>query len=165
MIKSAYFDTLESNRWPTVPELERFFLAPSGREWSYYGGNDSWGFDIQGLHGTEQLPSIERVTVRLYMIGSPDHGVMLKYDMWDGRIRKKIGCYSKGDLGRLHETVRTLHDDLMPVGLFIPFSIAWKGVKQFIETDGELPDAIEWIAGSDLPPDAFPDPGKISAPS
>ena len=59
---------------------------------------------------------------------------------------------------RLHEFVRTLHDDPMPVGLYIPFAEAWKAVKEFIETDGELPKSIEWIANKDLPPNTFPDP-------
>jgi hypothetical protein len=42
--------------------------------------------------------------------------------------------------------------------LFIPFRTAWPAVREFIETDGELPTSIEWIASSDLPPETFPDP-------
>jgi hypothetical protein len=44
--------------------------------------------------------------------------------------------------------------------LFVPFAIAWKAVKQFMETDGELPTSIEWVAASDLPRGTFPDPGR-----
>jgi hypothetical protein len=51
-----------------------------------------------------------------------------------------------------------LHGDPLSVGLFVPFPVAWKAVKEFIETDGELPTSIEWIASSDLPPETFPDP-------
>ena len=29
---------------------------------------------------------------------------------------------------------------------------------QFLEREGELPTAIEWIRGKDLPPETFPDP-------
>nr|WP_292612931.1 Imm1 family immunity protein [Nitrobacter sp. 62-13] len=40
----------------------------------------------------------------------------------------------------------------------MPFPVAWKAVKEFIETDGELPTSIEWVANSDLSPETFPDP-------
>jgi hypothetical protein len=46
----------------------------------------------------------------------------------------------------------------MPIGLFIPFAEAWKAVKEFIETEGELPKSIEWVRNRDLPPNTFPDP-------
>lgn len=65
---------------------------------------------------------------------------------------------SKGDLSRLGEVVRSLHDTPLPVGLFIQFAMAWSAVKEFIETDGELPKSIEWVANRDLPPNTFPDP-------
>ncbi len=77
------------------------FLAPKGLEWSYYGGNDSWGLNIQGLYGTENLPEIDRVNVHLYMTGNSTYGVYLQYSKWDGRIRKKTTYYSKGDPDRL----------------------------------------------------------------
>jgi len=31
-------------------------------------------------------------------------------------------------------------------------------VKEFIETGGQLPKCIEWVANKDLPPNTFPDP-------
>jgi hypothetical protein len=65
---------------------------------------------------------------------------------------------SKGDLRRLRELVRSTHDTPLPVGLFIPFEQAWKAVKEFIETDGTLPQSIDWIANRDPPPSTFPDP-------
>jgi hypothetical protein len=33
-------------------------------------------------------------------------------------------------------------------------------VKEFIETDGQLPKCIEWVADNDLPPGTFPDPAE-----
>ena len=65
---------------------------------------------------------------------------------------------SRGDLNRLGEIVRTLHDDRLPVGLFIPFPKAWLAVKEFMETEGQLPKSIEWVRNTDLPPNTFPDP-------
>ena len=54
--------------------------------------------------------------------------------------------------------MKTAHGDKMPIGLFIPFETAWKAVKEFMECDGALPKSIEWIAGGDIPDDAFPPP-------
>jgi len=34
---------------------------------------------------------------------------------------------------------------------------AYEAVKEFIETDGQLPKCIEWVADKDLPPGTFPD--------
>ena len=90
------------------------------------------------------------------MLGNLDHGVLLHYRKGGGDYGDSF--YSKGDLTRLREWVKTAHDDLFPVGLYIPFETAWKAVKEFIETDGQLPRSIEWVAGNDLPADAFPDP-------
>jgi hypothetical protein len=52
-----------------------------------------------------------------------------------------------------------LHETPLSVGLFIPFPTTWRAVKEFMETDGELPASIEWIAVADLPPETFPVPG------
>ncbi|MBI3433536.1 MAG: hypothetical protein HY056_00415 [Proteobacteria bacterium] len=60
---------------------------------------------------------------------------------------------------RLHESVRGLHHTPPPVGLLIPFAEARKAVKEFVETDGDLPKSIAWVANRDLPANAFPDPG------
>jgi hypothetical protein len=92
------------------------------------------------------------------MIGSPDHGVLLQYDKWDGRIQRRDCYVSKGDLSRLGQFMYSLHGDPYSLGLFIPFESAWKAVKEFIETDGELPTSIGWVAVKDLPPETFPDP-------
>jgi hypothetical protein len=158
MIRTSNLPGCEGQAWPTLADVQRFIAAPKGQEWPYRGGNDNWGLGAEGMYGTEGLPRLDRVTGDLDMIGNPDLGVILCYSKWDGRIRKKYSYYSKGDLGRLGEFVRSLHGTPLSVGLFIPFPIAWKAVKEFIETDGELPQSTEWIAGSDLPPETFPDP-------
>jgi hypothetical protein len=157
-MRRTYFDSFPESGWPRVADLERFFLAPKGQEWTYDTGNDGWSLSADGLYGTESLPRLDRVKVHLAMYGNRDLGVYLIYDKWDGRIRKKDGYCSRGDLSRLGEFVRTLHDTPLSVGLFIPFAAAWLAVKEFIETDGELPQSIAWIADSDLPPGTFRDP-------
>jgi hypothetical protein len=157
MRKTTYFDPFPRDGWPEPKELEPYFLASKGREWSYAGGNDNWGLGAEGLHGTENLQAYrDRVDVRLRMWGNPEHGVLLIYQKWGGGHNDAFS--SKGDLRRLRDLVRTLHDDSLPVGLFIPFAQAWNAVKEFIETDGELPKSIDWIANKDLPANTFPDP-------
>jgi hypothetical protein len=157
MRKTTYFDPFPRDGWPEPKELEPYFLASKGQEWSYAGGNDNWGLGAEGLHATENLQAYrDRVDVRLRMWGNPEHGVLLIYQKWGGGHNDAFS--SKGDLRRLRDLVRTLHDDSLPAGLFIPFAQAWKAVKEFIETDGELPKSIDWIANKDLPPNTFPDP-------
>jgi hypothetical protein len=90
------------------------------------------------------------------MWGHPALGVLIVYEKYGGGYREAFT--SKGDMSRLREIVRTMQGDPMPVGLFIPFAEAWKAVKEFIETDGELPRSIEWVANKDLPAGTFPDP-------
>ncbi|UZE47603.1 Imm1 family immunity protein [Rhodopseudomonas sp. P2A-2r] len=114
--------------------------------------------DVKGLDGTAALPEINQVGAALAMVGKPELGVYLAYDKWDGREQKKFNYNARGDLSRLGEFVRSLHDTPLSVGLFIPFPLAWKAVKEFMETDGEIPTSIEWIASKDLPPEAFPVP-------
>jgi hypothetical protein len=96
------------------------------------------------------------VDVWLMMYGDPKLGVFLWYSKKGGGHQDVYN--SKGDLSRLGEHTRTLHDDPMPIGLYIPFKKAFSAVKEFIETDGELPKSIEWIANRDLPANAFPPP-------
>ena len=158
MKRLFYFDNFASDRWLALSELERFFLAPKGQEWSFAGGNDSWGMDVQGLCGTDGLPSEEQANVHFYMTGN--RVLEPIYNTLNGTVASKHKqTYNfKGDLSRFGDFVRSLHGTPLSVGLFVPFPIAWKAVKEFIETDGELPTGIEWIASSDLPPETFPDP-------
>jgi hypothetical protein len=156
--KNISFGPFYGDRWPPVDQLEPFFLAPKGKEWSYLGGNDSWGLTVEGLAGTAGLPEIDQVTVSLFMFGNRDLGAYLLYDKWDGRIRHKYRYVPKGDLRRIGEFVKSLHGDELSVGLFIPFPKAWKVVKEFMQTDGGRTSSIEWIDTRDLPPETFPVP-------
>ena len=90
------------------------------------------------------------------MWGDPHLGVLLYYES----IRNKqwTNCYSIGDPALQQKWTRTLHGDLMPAWLYISFRDAWPPVKEFMETDGELPKCINWINSRDIPPNTFPDP-------
>lgn len=157
MRRDIYFDRRFGPGWPPPEELKPYFLAPKGKEWFYAGGNDTAGFTLEGVEGTEHLPEGRgRIDIRLSMWGNPELGVLLIYSKRGGGHRETYS--SKGDLSKLRQWVRTLHDDPMPVGLYIPFAKAWLAVKEFMETEGKLPTSIEWIKNSDLPEGTFPDP-------
>ena len=156
MKKEVYFDRMWEERWPEPAELQSYFLAPPGHEWFYANGNDGAFLSAQGLHGTEHLGWDDRIDVDLTMWGNPKFGVLLIYSKV-GKGYQEVYT-SKGDLARLREFVRSLHGTPLPVGLFVPFATAWKAVREFIETDGQLPRSIQWVANRDLPPNTFPDP-------
>jgi len=157
MRKSSYFDSREMDGWPEAGALKPYFFAPAGQEWFHTGGNDGASLDAEGIDGTDDLPANRgRIDLRLLMWGIPKLGVVLIYTKWGGGHRDTFS--SKGDLQRLSEWARNLHNTPLPVGLFIPFKSAWLAVKEFIETEGALPKSIEWVANKDLPPGTFPDP-------
>jgi hypothetical protein len=157
MRKHAYFASRPIEGWPSPEVLEPYFLNPPGRRWFFETGNDSAGFVVEGVDGTDHLQANNgRIDIELEMWGHPTKGVLLIYYKWGGGHKQAYS--SRGDLRLLREYVRTLHDTLLPVGLFVPFAVAWKAVKEFIESDGALPKSIEWIANPDLPPYTFPEP-------
>jgi hypothetical protein len=157
MRKWTYFDTHDHEGWSDPEELKSYFFAPAGQEWFHTWGNDTAGLTAEGLYGTESgSPGKTRTDLNLSIYGIPGLGVLLIYHKYGGGYNEAYT--SKGDLRRLREWVRNLHNDPLPVGLFIPFESAWLAVKEFIETDGQLPKSIEWIANKDLPPGTFPDP-------
>ena len=158
MNKYINFEKFWGDYWPAADELKPYFLAPVGKEWFYTGGNDSGGLSLEGLDGTEHLPLGQgRNDIWLSMWGNPDLGVLLQYTIITGD-KPRQDWFSKGDMTKLRQWVRTLHADPMPVGLYIPFPKAWLAVKEFMETEGQLPTSIEWVTSDELPDNTFPTP-------
>jgi hypothetical protein len=159
MRKRTYFLDFADEGWPDLKLLEPYFLTASGRKQLIRNGNDSWGIKVHGVDGTEnEKPYYGRIDIDLTIQVNPQLGVLLCYlKTGDGR---GASYYSKGDMSRLHEWVRSTHDDRLPVGLFIPWEKAWLAVKEFIERDAALPTSIEWVAAKDLPPNTFPAPER-----
>lgn len=157
MQKWTYFNSRNRKGWPDPVELKHFF-APGGDQWFHTTGNDSADLSAEGLYGTAKEDHLagRRVDLHLMMWGIPNVGVLLIYRKFGGGYREAYT--SKSDMSRLREWVRSTHNDPLPVGLFIPFPKAYDAVKEFIETDGQLPKCIEWVANKDLPPGTFPDP-------
>jgi len=155
--KLTYFASEWREGWPTLDEIAHYFLGPPGQRWFFETRNDSGGFTIEGIEGTENLePYKDRIDIHLLMWGHPDLGVLVMWEKWGGGPSETFT--SKGDLSRLREWVRSTHDTPLPIGLFIPYVKAWEAVKEFLQTDGTLPKSIEWVANSDLPANTFPDP-------
>lgn len=157
MNKYINFDSFWGNYWPATEELKHYFFAPPGKTWFDTGGNDTAGIRLEGNDGTEHLRlGFGRKDIELAMWGNPDLGVLLQYSQVGPPSRQD--WFSKGDMTKLKKWVRTLHNDPMPVGLYIPFATAWLAVKEFMETEGQLPKSIEWVKSVDLPEGTFPDP-------
>ena len=158
MRKFTYFDQIDGEGWPNPEDIRHYFFAAPGQEWFHTWGNDTAGLSAEGLYSTEHEDHLagRRVDLDLDLYGIRDLGVLLIYHKYGGGYQEAFT--SKGDMSRLKEWVRNLHNDPLPVGLFIPFPKAYDAVKEFIETDGQLPKCIEWVANKDLPPGTFPDP-------
>ena len=155
MKKSTYLASRRSNGWPSFEELKSYFLGPQAKHWWTETGNDNAGLAAEGVDGTEDLDANEgRIDVDLDMWGHPELGVLLVYSKWGSGSKQMYS--SKGNMARLREWVRSKHGTVLPVGLFIPFEDAWDAVKEFIESDGERPNSIEWVANRDLPRGTFP---------
>ena len=150
MRKSCSFHDFDASGWPSPDDLKKYFLA-GGRLWASQD-NDSWALRAEGLYGTVVLPRSDAVTAELRMTGSPDHGVTLDFARWHGRIRRLDRYCSVGDLRRLQRFMISRQGEPYSLGLFIPFERAFGAVKEFIESDGELPTSIEWISGDGFPP-------------
>lgn len=150
--------------WPEPEVLSHCILTKKGIEELQKTGNDNWGLGVDGLYRTEHLPPLSwktksqptRVQADLQFWIDPDLGILLYYTKSGGGYSEY--CLSKGDMMRLHSWVRTLHGDLRPVGLYIPFDRAWAAIREFMEREGELPQAIEWVDARNIPPGTFPDP-------
>jgi hypothetical protein len=150
MRKSCCFHDFCGPGWPSPDELQKYFSA-GGKLWASHG-NDTWVLRAEGLYGTAILPQPDAVAVDLRMTGCPDHGVTLDFARWHGRIRRLDRYCSVGDLRRLRQFMVSLQGDPYSLGLFIPFGEAFTAVKEFIESDGELPTSIGWISGEGFPP-------------
>lgn len=162
MRKRIYFGPHDGAFWPPAADLEQFFLTTKAQDTLYESGNDSYGIDISGLYNTEDKPdnvaydydgSKSAASAHLSIWFDPQLGVSLHYRRSGPGLRESL-C-SKGDLTQFGVYTRTLHQDLMPVALYIPAERAWLAVKEFMEREGEIPTSIDWIASADLPPNTF----------
>jgi hypothetical protein len=157
MRKITLFDRLP-DPWPEPKVLEPYFLGGKGRRWVFESDTDQAALVAEGAGGTEHLERNEgRVDIDLFLVGHPAIGIQLTHRRIKRWGRGTEAFSSISDRGRLDRYYRDRYGSLIAVGLFIPFEDAWRAVKEFLETDGALPKSIEWIAGRDLPPDAFPD--------
>lgn len=153
MQKWTYFDERSREGWPELNWLEPYFLTDAGRR-KAFGDQESWGLTIYGLDGTgHMLPMKGRIDLHLSIQGDLKHGVMLCHFKTGARFREH--WFSKGNQARWQEWVEIRQQDQISTALFISFEKAWLAVKEFIERDGELPKAIEWIVEADLPEFAF----------
>jgi len=152
----AYFDDFWGQEWPDVSVLEMHFRAPPGKLAPIQVRGDEGNLTVEGLDDTEHLDWRDgRVDAAMLFWAHSEHGCLLHFRK-TGRI-PVLGFYSRGNLARRHERIRTRHGTPLSVGLFIPVEDAWSAISEFMKTRGALPKSIEWVSASDLPADTFPD--------
>ena len=161
MHKITRFDGLPSP-WPEPKMLEPYFLGEKGRRWVFEKDTDQAALVAEGAEGTEHLGRNEgRVDIDFFLVGHPSIGVQLTHRRIKRGSGRNESFSSISNTAYLDRYYRDRYGSLIAIGLFIPFEDAWRAVKEFLETDGALPKSIEWIAGRDLPPDAFPDTSPL----
>lgn len=155
----AYFGGQWGGEWPTVEWLEPHFRAPPGGVSPLQAQKGGGRFEIEGVEGTEHLArGAGRVDVELVFFADPKYGLLLDYRKFGGGVDEAF--LSKGDLRRRLEWVKTPQGTPLSIGLFVPIEAGWNAVKEFIQTKGARPTAIEWVAERDLAPDTFPMPER-----
>jgi len=153
--KEASFDRHWGDGWPDVKAVESCLSDPRRRAQYFADGYDGGCFAIERYEHEKLVPISPYKGAVLYMHMNPEHGITLQHSSWDRRFGQRNTLHSKGDLTRLREFVRSFHGTPLSVGLFIPFSIGCSAVKEFMQTDGELPRSIVWVSDKDLPPEVF----------
>jgi len=156
--KEASFDTHWGDGWPDVKTVEYCLCDPQRRAQYFADGYDGGCFAIEGYEDEKLVPISPYKGAVLYMHMNPEHGIKLQHSCWDRRVGRRDTYHSRGNLSRLKEFVRSFHGTPLSVGLFVPFDVGCRAVKEFMETNGELPRSISWVSETDLPVGVFPDP-------
>ena len=104
---------------------------------NYWSSVDTAGTEVQYYDDDELIASLF-INVHL------DYGIYLKYE---SRSDEKLSVFDKN---RLNEIVWTKDICDFSMGLFLPPELAWKGIKEFLET-GTASKEIEWISTDDIP--------------
>lgn len=149
------FGKMSIRDFPSIKDIERFFVSYKEDEWSV-GGASGADIVIYGAHGTEDgTPFKDRVDIWITIYDHPEYGMCTQYTKGGGGYRDNY--FSLGDVGRLSKVMHTRHGDPLPVGLFVSPTTAWIAVKHFIETRGDRSPDIDWISADDVPREAFPE--------
>jgi len=86
----------------------------------------------------------DELTASLIMNVHPDYGIYLRCETDSG---EKLSVFDKN---KLNEIVWTIDVCDISMGLFLPPELAWKSIKEFLET-GTASKEIEWISPDELP--------------
>ncbi len=160
MKRTSYFNSQRRDTWPTVPEIASYFEPRGGAAWSRPLGNDTASLTLEGVDGTQGLEQYRgRMDISLRLLAHAKYGVFLFYEKSRGARYS-----SKGDMTKVKTYVRTAHDDLRTLAFFIPFEKAWLAVKDFIESNGDLPKSIDWVDMKEIKELAFPEPHHVPRP-
>jgi hypothetical protein len=156
--KQASFNDYWGNGWPDISTIECCLGDPDKRAQFFAEGHDGGCFSVEWISKNQnQKPELKLAGATLFLHVHPDSGIKLQYSKWDRREGEKKTFHSKGNVRRLKEFVRSLHGTPLSLGLFVPFELGIRAVKEFMRTEGELPQDITWISDNELSSDVFPD--------
>ncbi len=153
MRRFIFINGFEGPDWPPIATLEREFMDPTRREWAYWDGSGAAGgyMKISGIEGTEAQPdgrtrSGATISIRAHR----QFGATLSHHWWDAKSATATTHLSLGDRSLLSQ-MTTLDDrQPYPIGLFIPFELAWLAFRDFIQEPTRVTSAVPWINGVDL---------------
>ncbi|MDE5557240.1 MAG: hypothetical protein K2J32_06035 [Ruminococcus sp.] len=91
------------------------------------------------IHYFEDEESIATLIINVHL----DYGIYLRYESNE----EKLSVFDKNKLNEII-WIKDLYDFSM--GLYLPPELAWKGIKEFLET-GTASKEIEWISPDDIP--------------
>lgn len=91
------------------------------------------------IHYFEDEESIATLIINVHL----DYGIYLRHESNE----EKLSVFDKN---KLDEIVWTKDVCDISMGLFLPPELAWKGIKEFLET-GTASTEIEWISPDDIP--------------
>ena len=91
MRKLTYFDTHWGDGWPDPNWLERYFLAPPGKQWVFVSRTADGSLIGEGADGTEHLQESKgRIDIQLQIWGLPGFGSLLIWSKWGGGLQADL---------------------------------------------------------------------------
>lgn len=120
-----------------IYQMKRYIID----EFEYYWFNDTSDAEIQCFENSKGINKhISDITIGTNI----EYGIFIHYT---SSTEDKLSLY---DETKLNEVVDGANCELwVSTGLFLPKELAWKVIKEFLET-GRASDKIKWISPDDI---------------
>ncbi|URZ08856.1 hypothetical protein [Clostridium felsineum] len=120
-----------------IEEMKKFIINDFETFWQKGCGDGSIDFYVDGKKQSTLMiePNVK-------------YGIYLNYT--DHRNQEE--WLSLSDMNNLDQVAETANEIYASIGLFLAKEIAWKGIKEFLQT-GERSQDIEWVKPNIIPED------------